>query len=172
MENFTHLEAIKRLVWRFKQNKTFTPNENDVNALNVIIRHINEENKQVYHIQFAKLFLLTVFEYLPNYGHELTINKISEILSTDLSILYAKVQDRLNSLNLSDYFLSKGILPSNDTLTANRNETNNNKSNNKDKLKKLKPDEVINAIDGYTFDEVVMLMNASINYLLKSYNKL
>lgn len=38
-------QAASRLLWRFKSKKAFTPNENDINALNCFLEWINNQKK-------------------------------------------------------------------------------------------------------------------------------
>lgn len=165
--NTTPTKAIERLAWRFKQNKMFTPNENDIEALNTIIVHFNKENETVSHLPFAKLFLLTYHDLLPIFGEEKTLYRINEILDSDLSILYSKLEDRLNAFDLNDYFLATGIHPTTIYNCDTEKEINELKQKNNPFYKAID----IKQLKGRSFEEVVENSNALINHLLKTHSK-
>lgn len=61
-------DAIQRFVWRFGKG-TFTPNQNDVEALNEVINYYNATEKQQYEANelFAKLYITMYGVYLKHY---------------------------------------------------------------------------------------------------------
>lgn len=52
-------ESASRLLWRFKSKKGFTPNDNDINALNSVLKWINNQKKETLNNNhlFAKLYI-------------------------------------------------------------------------------------------------------------------
>lgn len=113
----TILEALNRLVWRLspdpeKGYKNFKPNDNDVNALNRIIQHVNDSrdttvrNNQI----FAKMFIWCYSWMLDHYGEELRDGtkvsasvfddipqkELNKQLDRPISEYYSRFLDKLN----------------------------------------------------------------------------
>lgn len=63
-------KAIKRLSWRFGQCKSINPVKEDLDALNAIILHINQQNNKFLksHSLFAKLYIRVYKMTLEHYN--------------------------------------------------------------------------------------------------------
>jgi hypothetical protein len=62
-------KAAKRLTWRFNDNRTFKPNQNDAEALNQIIDYINKKEKQqlIDNQLFGKLYIYLLDSFISHY---------------------------------------------------------------------------------------------------------
>lgn len=98
-------KAIQRLTWRFSEQKAFTPNTNDVEALNVIIEWMNKqhENRLKSNHHYAKLFMVIYIDYLRHYKEaNLSLKEITKCLKKPLSEYYYIFFSELNNRKFLD----------------------------------------------------------------------
>lgn len=95
-------KALQRLSWRFSTPKAFTPNENDVDALNKLIRTVNDlkDSKFETNQGFAKLFIFAYAYFVKHYDTDILDDipqkELSKLLSKDISVLIRRFTDNLN----------------------------------------------------------------------------
>jgi len=113
--------SISRLSWRFSNDKRFLPNDLDIEALNTVIKYVNNEEKRQYnnHHLFAKLYTYIYMEMLKKDGSTVydteTRRKIHNLLRMPLSQIIEMFTDELN--NSERYFMfdkakvKNGVIP-------------------------------------------------------------
>ena len=102
-------EAFKRL--RFTISKQNKPNQTDADAFNEISKYFELHQKDIVqdNLLFAKLYCFTLSELLSYYTDIDFANKeLNKILSEPICI--EKLQLRLKTMELRNYFNRKGIL--------------------------------------------------------------
>ena len=89
-------KALNRIKWRFTGKSNFKPNEEDIKALNEVIRWINQQKEKTINNNklFAKLFITF-------YNDVLTTNE-----TTILDDLAQKQVSRLLALNLNQFYIA------------------------------------------------------------------
>lgn len=109
---FNVKKSGERLLWRFKERKNFTPNDNDMNALECILEWINRQTSEnVKNNQlFAKLYIQYLIYTIQH--HQTTIidpmpqHSLSRLLNRPLELFYHDFYTDIhnNQLNkLSEY---------------------------------------------------------------------
>ncbi len=97
----TILKAVNRLAWRFGQNKSFLPNDLDIEALNEIIKFVNNTNKEaVAHNQgFAKLYIMFYAQMIEKYKSDIfdpiPQKELSRLLDMPLSYFFGRFTKKL-----------------------------------------------------------------------------
>ncbi len=101
---------IQRLTWRFSSGKSFTPNQNDINAINSVVDFYNQSQEKQFENNglFAKLYIYLSMKIMQNDGSTVFENnhrrKIGNLLKKPLSQI---IEDLTQSLNDSEQY---GIL--------------------------------------------------------------
>jgi hypothetical protein len=96
-------KALERLVWRFSQGKAFTPNENDVNALNTLIMAFNEQSTSIQPTSepFATLYVYCFNQLLEHYdvlpSSELAQEELFNIITNGIEPQIEQMQMIINS---------------------------------------------------------------------------
>ncbi|MDP2525638.1 hypothetical protein [Maribacter dokdonensis] len=110
--------AIKRLIWRFEKFNIIMVNNNDIDALNTVVKYINniQAQKPDIHPHFSKLYVSTLKNFTDKYDTNLDnqlINiKIKNLLSTPFNFLIEDFTSQMNSrlqyklIELAEYGLS------------------------------------------------------------------
>lgn len=96
-------KAIQRIAWRFTTDKSFKPNENDIDSVNCLIDWINRQTSEtiknnqlfaklyIYHLnQSIRYFQTTVFEDIPQ-------KDLSKLLDLPLKNFYIAFHKELHS---------------------------------------------------------------------------
>ena len=103
-------QSINRLSYTIKnQNK---PNTSDANALNEIIKFINQTTKEEVNKNelFAKLYVMNLITQLRLVSNlELAQKNVHKILKMNLYSLYEHCRQDINIVELKDYFNVKGM---------------------------------------------------------------
>ncbi|WP_405380363.1 hypothetical protein [Maribacter sp. LLG6340-A2] len=114
--------AIKRLIWRFEKFDKIMVNNIDINALNTVVKYINniQAKKPDIHPHFSKLYVATLKNFTDKYDINLDnklINiKIKNLLNTPLNYLMEDFTSQMNSrlqyklIELARYGLSNNPL--------------------------------------------------------------
>lgn len=101
-------KAIDKLKWRLSTVKSFTPNQNDVDALNCIIDYINNQAKGNVNnnLLFAKLYIYTYNQFLKHYKSsifdEITQKELHKLLNTDIELFYKAFKTQLEDNSIYD----------------------------------------------------------------------
>lgn len=123
-------DAIQRLQWRFSQGKAFTPNPNDIEALNGIIEYINGTVKKEVNENemFAKLYVKILTDYLTCLANDVDASQkaINQTLQKPLIQLYDEFRSKYNGYAFNDFLLANGI-PDKHPLLYNESEEEKNK---------------------------------------------
>lgn len=104
-------KAIKRLSWRFSQQKAFKPNENDINALNDVIKHLNESDKKQINDNrlFAKLYIYNLTETIRKFESTIFEKEIQKslhkLLDYDLEYFYTAFHRELQGNLINEVIL-------------------------------------------------------------------
>lgn len=107
-------KGLGRFSWRFK-NGNFTPNQNDINALNGIIQWVNDQRKITLNQNhlFAKLYIYYFNEYLDKYQasvfSDIPQKELSKLLDTPLQLFYQAFVDSLNQNNIYQVMIDNKI---------------------------------------------------------------
>lgn len=102
--------ALQRLFWRFggkdkpkqRSKTTFPVNKEDMEALNAIIRAINDLKDELYDTNqgFAKLYIFALNYFIKHYKtdiyDETPQKELSRLLDRDISVLIQRFTDNLN----------------------------------------------------------------------------
>ncbi len=114
-------QAIKRIGWRFSTQKAFTPNQNDISALNSVIEYYNGMQKGITVNQepFAKLYLLLTTHILRNKTRQLDTENnpddyILKNIRLPLSYHLQEVMMYYNKLLMQEIMLPKNYDIEND----------------------------------------------------------
>ena len=108
-------KALKRLAWRFTSKKGFTPNENDLNALNVLISWINrQESEAIKNNQlFAKLYIYNLNQSIRYFEasvfDDIPQKEVSKLLDLPLKNYYSAFHKELQSNNITRVVEDKNI---------------------------------------------------------------
>lgn len=111
-------KAIQRIAWRFSSDKSFKPNENDIDSVNCLIDWVNRQRSETIKNNqlFGKLYI-----YLLNQGirhYEATVfdsipkKELSSILNLPLANFYTAFHKELHSnqiIKLTDKFKEDGL---------------------------------------------------------------
>lgn len=95
-------KAIKRLVWRFENFEVIRVNENDLDAIDVIVDFANNYKYRPFYsnIHFSKLYAYVILDLLKKYktsiDSPIVHGKINKILNTSFKILAKDIADYLN----------------------------------------------------------------------------
>lgn len=95
--------AIKRLIWRFEKFNIIVVNNNDIDALNTVLKYINniQTQKPNIHPYFSKLYISTLKNFTDKYDtnldNELINIKIKNLLKTPLNYLIEEFTSQMNS---------------------------------------------------------------------------
>ena len=162
-------KAIKRLVWRFKDQKAFTPNKEDISALNEVISLYKTSSESINYSQepFAKLYLFLYFELLAMREYQdkniKPANMLSKILNSPFSFQIQDIQARLNGYRQDELITS--------TLKAN-NITSDMTSEQYEKVKENldKVDLSVIVENQLSYDEVKTALFSEVNKQLENYN--
>jgi hypothetical protein len=162
-------EALQRLGFTIsKQNK---PNATDAEAFNKILWFVNTsiEDNPKKNMLFAKLYLYTYRVMYQLYGNdEVVQSKLHTILSQPIGFHYSNVKDTVNTYELRNYLDGKGIRstyleflskPERDIIEE---QTKKNIENSDQK-------EILEMIEFYNDEDIVLAMNALITLALKTY---
>jgi len=104
-------KAMQRIVWRVS-NGTYTPNQNDVDAVTEVAEWINRQKTQEVQQNrlFAKMYVYCFINELQFYQNiKFAQKKLHEILKTPLIQLYDQFKERLNLVELNNIKLSFGF---------------------------------------------------------------
>ena len=142
-------KAIERLAWRFTAKKGFTPNENDLSALNSLISWINrQESEAIKNNQlFAKLYIYNLNQSIRYFEasvfDDIPQKELSRMLDLPLKNYYTAFHKELQSNNISRVIQNKNI-------------------NKEDVLKELQ--------DKYTIEECTSQLDKMINESLNRFS--
>lgn len=104
-------EAVNRL--KFTLSKENKPNETDKIALNSLITYINKNDAETVqnNYLFAKIYTFCLTELLSYYGDINFANKqLNKELNVPLSYHIEKLEMRLKTFEIENFFKSKGII--------------------------------------------------------------
>lgn len=105
-------DAGQRLSWRFTSGKPFTPNQNDIDALNRLFEAITQMQYSVRddHSSFAKLYAYTLRHEIEYYkDFDFAIKRMNEVLQTPCEMHYDEVRNALNRLAILTFAKKVGI---------------------------------------------------------------
>ena len=162
-------KAIKRLVWRFKDQKAFTPNNEDISALNSLISLYKTSSESINYSQepFAKLYLFLYCELLAMREHQdkniKPANLLSKILNSPFSFQIQDIQARLNGYRQDELITS--TLKAN-KITSDMTDEQYNKA--KEELNKVDLGKITD--NQLSYDEVKTALFSEVNKQLKNYN--
>lgn len=163
-------KSIQRLSWRFG-NGNFTPNQNDINALNGIIEWVNDQRKitlnqnhlfaklYIYYLnQFIDKYQTTVFDTIPQ-------KELSKLLDTPLDLFYEAFQRSLNSNKLMEVLQDNGV-----ELKHPELRTEQELKENSIKLKNINKDDIVKITeDSWTKEEVEANLNKMVTEALNRF---
>lgn len=95
--------AMERLIWRFEQFDKILVKKDDIDALNTVVKYINnfQTKKPDIHPHFSKLYVATLKNFTDKYDTNLDnklINiKIKNLLNTPLNYLMEDFTSQMNS---------------------------------------------------------------------------
>lgn len=107
-------KALQRIMWRFSEPKQFTPNLQDVEAIEAIKTAFDDMKKGLYDSNqgFAKLFIFTYAYFIKHYKadlfDEIPQKEISRMLEKPISVLIQRFTDNLNDSN--QYFNLESLI--------------------------------------------------------------
>ena len=162
-------KAIKRLVWRFKDQKAFTPNKEDISALNSLISLYKTSSESINYSQepFAKLYLFLYFELLAMREYQdkniKPANLLSKILNSPFSFQIQDIQARLNGYKQNEFIAS--TLKAN-KITSDMTDEQYNKA--KEALNKVDLGKITD--NQLSYDEVKNALFNEVNKHLENYN--
>lgn len=169
-------KPIQRLVWRFSQGKQFTPNQNDIEALNEVIRWVNHEREERLsnNHHFAKLFMFLYNEWTIKYeDSNFPQTAICKILEMPLSYYYNEYRDTVNMNWFLDWCDAVGMHDSLNIRKEHKDFTveymERMKAENKDICSKISNDEFIKNQQRYSIEEVSEKLNSIISEALHRY---
>lgn len=161
-------QSIKRLVWRFKSQKAFTPNKDDITALNSLISLYKTSNEDINYSQepFAKLYLFLYFELLAMREHQdkniKPANLITKILQSPFNFQIQDIQSRLNGYKQDD-FITK-VMKDNQ-ITSDMTDEQYQKA--KENIDKFNLEDITN--NQFSYEEVKKALFSEINKHLDNY---
>ena len=100
-------QAIKRILWRFKECEIIYVNEKDVTAVNMIIDYINEhQNKTFLHnLHFSKLYIYVLGIFLEKYETTIDQNlpkvELHKLIDRPLEYFIEDITSKTNLLEAS-----------------------------------------------------------------------
>ena len=162
-------KAIKRLVWRFKDQKAFTPNNEDISALNSLISLYKTSSESINYSQepFAKLYLFLYCELLAMREHQdkniKPANLLSKILNSPFSFQIQDIQARLNGYR-QDALITSTLKANN--ITSDMTEEQYKKA--KENLDKVDLSVIVE--NQLSYKEVESQLFSEINKHLDNYN--
>lgn len=164
-------KALERLAWRFSQGKAFTPNQNDVNALNTIIKAFNEHTTTIPPTAepFATLYVYVMNQILTHYD----VLPSSELAQEELlSIIINGIEPQIEQMRM----IINSKLIDNTTSKAGMS---NKMPYEQSELDKAIDKEVVKTIDGeqlknkmVSFDFVRRNIITQINKVIDKINEL
>jgi hypothetical protein len=160
-------EAINRLSYTIGNGNK--PNQTDKVAMNSIINFVNKSDADNVHENalFAKLYTLILSDFLEHYKDIDFANKVLNVeLSRPLEFHVRVLLQRLNSLDLTNFFKSKGIV---DTLIINQPDWMERYQANKHLFPAISTNELLEASENWDFDNLVAHLNRNINESLITY---
>jgi len=114
-------KAINRLAWRFTSKKPFTPNQSDIDSLNVLISWMNRQqdgtikNNQL----FAKLYIYNLNQSIRYFEasvfDDIPQKEVSRLLDLPLKNYYSAFHKELQGNNITRVVENKNI-PKEDIL--------------------------------------------------------
>lgn len=110
-------QAIKRFHWRLSTGKAYQPNQNDLEAYNVIAEFIEEKQKKeiIDNQLFGRLYIYLFGEFVNYYNSsvmdEIPQKELNKLLTKDMRLLVGEVVDRLNLNELDESVKSGEINP-------------------------------------------------------------
>lgn len=154
-------QSINRLSYTIKnQNK---PNTSDVNALNDVIKFINQTTKEEVNKNelFAKLYVMNLITQLRLVSNlELAQKNVHKILKMNLYSLYDHCRQDINIVELKDYFNAKGYKHPYST---------ENMKNNSILASEINPVEFNEVCQTWDLEEATTNLNAMITFALNEY---
>lgn len=161
-------KSIQRISWRFSNSKPFTPNNNDMEALNNIINWVNSQRKETLNNNhlFAKLYIYVYGSFL-NYYKSTPLEKIprvelSRLLDTPMNLHYTELFDIINLRSCIAWMDSKGLYSSHFEDTTDQE---------KEILKKLSLEDMkIFVGESWEYDDVVSSVNLMITESLNKFS--
>lgn len=121
-------KALERLAWRFSQGKAFTPNENDINALNTLINAFNEYSTTIQPTSqhFATLYVYAMNQLLQHYdtlpNSQVVQDELFEVINNGVTPQVEQMASIINS-KLIDLATTKAGMS--DKMPINRDEFDN-----------------------------------------------
>lgn len=160
-------EAFQRL--RFTISKQNKPNQTDADAFNEISKYFELHQKDIIqdNLLFAKLYCFTLSEFLSYYTDIDFANKeLNKVLSEPICI--EKLQLRLKTMELKNYFNRKGILdPFLKTKTASELEEIHKRY--VDKLPELNALELLKCGNNWDYEAVKYNLESNINLSIQHF---
>lgn len=108
-------KALDRLAWRFTSKKPFTPNQNDIDSLNVLISWMNRQQSETIknnHL-FAKLYIYNLNQSIRYFEasvfSDIPQKELSRILDLPLANFYSAFHKELQSNNVTRVVEDKNI---------------------------------------------------------------
>lgn len=154
-------QSINRLSYTIKnQNK---PNTSDANALNEVIKFINQTTKEEVNKNelFAKLYVMNLITQLRLVSNlELAQKNVHKILKMNLYSLYDNCRQDINIIELKDYFNAKGYKHPYNT---------ENMKNNSKLASEINPVEFNEVCQTWDLEETTTNLNAMITFALNEY---
>jgi hypothetical protein len=162
-------KAIKRL--GFTISKSNKPNETDILAYNKLIEFLQLQQKKEIeqNLLFAKLYTFVLTQFL-NYYNEVDFanNELNKIISEPLELRINILMQKLNNLDIQNYFLQKEIL---DPLLKNKTNKELIEIHERyiDKLPVLNKKDFKNSLENWDFERVKYFLEANINLSIQKY---
>ena len=112
-------KAINRLSWRFKNDNIkvgeskIIINDLDVKAVDFLIKWVNQQKQETLkeNLLFAKIYTYALRNEIEFYKDvEFANNKLKEEINRPIDYHYKNIADDLNRLELTKYFISKGVI--------------------------------------------------------------
>jgi hypothetical protein len=104
-------KAMQRIIWRLS-NGTYTPNQNDVEAVTFLAEWINREKEKTIkeNYIFAKLYVNQFIQEIEFYRDiKFAQRNLNEMLQKPIISFYENFHDRLNFLELMKYSKKIGL---------------------------------------------------------------
>lgn len=102
-------KSIERLLWRFREQKAFLPNENDITALNEIVEFYNAQTNSIAASQepFAKLYIYLYRSLLKKFDFTVFDKMPQRLLMDQLQkTLIDHITDLTFDLNTSEMYMT------------------------------------------------------------------